>query len=96
MHNVSIEDNSHGIPKTKKNCFKMSVADFFYPACLVLICCLLLLSINTLLSNRPVGALVSIVRPVVNSVGLSMKMAPEGVLEFTCLEKESIYCNILF
>ena len=49
-----------------------------------------------LLSNRPVGALVGIARPVVNSVGLSFKMAPEGVLEFTCLEKVSIYCNILF
>ena len=51
---------------------------------------------KTLLSNRPVGALVGIARPVVNSVGLSFKMAPEGVLEFTCLEKVSIYCNILF
>ena len=63
----------------------------FFPYLYVYICLPL-----TLLSNRPVGALVGIARPVVNSVGLSFKMAPEGVLEFTCLEKVSIYCNILF
>ena len=52
--------------------------------------------LDTFLSNHPVGALFGIARPVVNSVGLSFKMAPEGVLEFTCLVKVSIYCNILF